>query len=172
MLKRFLGQAVSRKSAITPSILHAAWDSFDFSIPLHAAMRALFLVAFFTFLRKSNLIPDYHPGPFEDYPVSATLFSLAHTLAAWVSSLPHLRPTSSFIFESGSEFCSPFHSFNAVGPTAHYLQALFFGTFLSRVVSGLHLDPSLFSPCSFRRGGATFALDCHIPYEIIKLQGD
>ena len=129
VLKRFLGQAVSRKSAITPSILHAAWDSFDFSIPLHAAMRALFLVAFFTFLRKSNLIPDYHPGPFEDYPVSATLFSLAHTLAAWVSSLPHLRPTSSFIFESGSEFCSPFHSFNAVGPTAHYLQALFFALF-------------------------------------------
>lgn len=54
-VKRFLGQAISRKSAITPSILHAAWDSFDFSIPLHAAMWALFLV---TFLRKSNLVPD------------------------------------------------------------------------------------------------------------------
>ena len=28
--KRFLGQAVSRKSAITPLILHTEWDSFDF----------------------------------------------------------------------------------------------------------------------------------------------
>ena len=46
-----------------------------------------------------------------------------------------------------------------------------FCTFLSRVVSRLHLDPSLFSPHSFRRVGATFAFDCHI-YEIIKLQGD
>ena len=55
---RFLGQAVSRKSAITPSILHAAFDLFYFSIPLHATMWALFLVAFFTFLCKSNLVPD------------------------------------------------------------------------------------------------------------------
>lgn len=58
--KRFLGQAVSRKSAITPSILHAASALFNFSIPLHATMWALFLVAFFTFLRKSNLVPDNH----------------------------------------------------------------------------------------------------------------
>ena len=47
-VKRFLGQAVSRKSAITSSILHEAWDSF----PLHAAMCALFLVVFFTFWDK------------------------------------------------------------------------------------------------------------------------
>ena len=47
-----------------------------------------------------------------------------------------------------------------------------FCTFLSLVVSRLHLHPSLFSPHSFRRGGATFAFDCHIPSEIIKLQGD
>ena len=47
----------------------------------------------------------------------------------------------------------------------------FFG-FLSWVVSRLHLEPSLFSPHRFRRGGATFAFDCHNPSEIIKLQGD
>ena len=42
--KRFLGQAVSHKSAITPSILHAASAIFNFSIPLHVTMWALFLV--------------------------------------------------------------------------------------------------------------------------------
>ena len=57
-VKRFLGQAGSRKSPMTPSMLHAAFDLFNFHIPLHAAMWALFLVAFFTFLRKSNLVPD------------------------------------------------------------------------------------------------------------------
>ena len=57
-VKRFLGQAVSRKSPMTPSILHAAFDLFNFRIPLHVAMWALFLIAFFTFLRKSNLVPD------------------------------------------------------------------------------------------------------------------
>ena len=69
--------------------------------------------------------------------------------------MPDLRSMSSFIFELWFEFCSPFHSFNAVG-----------------LVSSLHLDPSLFSPHSLRRGGATFAFDCHIPSPIIKLQGD
>lgn len=47
-----------------------------------------------------------------------------------------------------------------------------FCTFLSRVVCRLHLDPSLFSPHSFRRGEATFAFDCQIPSPIIKLPGD
>ena len=54
----FLGQAVSRKSPMTPSILHAAFVLFNFCIPLHVAMWALFSVAFFTLLRKSNLVPD------------------------------------------------------------------------------------------------------------------
>lgn len=49
-VKCFLGQAVPSKSAMTPSILHAAFELFNFSIPLHAAMWALFLVAFLTFL--------------------------------------------------------------------------------------------------------------------------
>lgn len=39
-------------------------------------------------------------------------------------------------------------------------------------MSRLHLDPSRFSPYNFRCGGATFAFDCHVPSEIIKLQGD
>ena len=47
-----------------------------------------------------------------------------------------------------------------------------FCVFLARIVSKLNLDPLLYSPHSFRRGGATFAFDCHIPSEIIKLQGD
>ena len=47
-----------------------------------------------------------------------------------------------------------------------------FSGFLLRVASRLHLDPTRFSLHSFRRGGATFAFDCHIPSEIIKLQGD
>ena len=54
--KRFVGQAVPRKSAISPSILHAAFGHFNFSNSMHATMWALFLVAFFTFLRKSNLV--------------------------------------------------------------------------------------------------------------------
>ena len=57
-VKRFLGHAVSRKSPMTPSILHAAFYLFNFRIPLHVAKWALFLVTFFPFLHKSYLVPD------------------------------------------------------------------------------------------------------------------
>ena len=56
--KCFLGQAVSRKSAITPHLLHGTFVLFNFSLPLHAAMWALFLVAFFILLHKSNLVTN------------------------------------------------------------------------------------------------------------------
>ena len=65
----------------------------------------------------------------------------------------------------------PFLLFYRDRPYSPLLTSNFLG-FFPRVVSRLHLDPSLFSPHSFRRGGATFAFDCHIPSEIIKLQGD
>ena len=46
----------TRNKAITPLMLHHMACFFDLCIPLHAAMWALFLVAFFSFLRNSNLV--------------------------------------------------------------------------------------------------------------------
>ena len=54
--KRYLGMQATRKKAITPLMLHRTAFFFDLRIPLHAAMWALFLVAFFSFLRNSNLV--------------------------------------------------------------------------------------------------------------------
>ena len=56
--KRYLGVAPTRKHPITPELLLQVYPLFTLDTPLHAAMWALFLVAFFTFLRKSNLVPD------------------------------------------------------------------------------------------------------------------
>ena len=52
-----LGDYVARKEPITIDILLRVFSFFDFSNPLHICMRALFLVAFFSFLRISNLVP-------------------------------------------------------------------------------------------------------------------
>ena len=188
-VKRFLGQAVSRKSAITSSILHEAWDSF----PLYAAMCALFLVVFFTFLHKSNLVPDntrqISPKVITrahlvftslgiDIRVSATKTIQCQqcSLVLPIPSLPESRlcPTSALphhlSLNSGLSSVPLFTVLTRSGlQPITYRQ---FCTFLSLVVSRLHLHPSLFSPHSFSRGGATFAFDCHIPSEIIKLQGD
>ena len=54
--KRLLGMAPSWKLPITPKLLLSMARLFNLGNPLHAAMWALFLVAFFSFLRKSNLV--------------------------------------------------------------------------------------------------------------------
>ena len=56
--KRLLGTAPFRKLPITPKLLLSMARLFNLGNPLHAAMWALFLVAFFSFLRKSNLVVD------------------------------------------------------------------------------------------------------------------
>ena len=57
-VKRHPGVSPKRKHPITPEILLQVYSHFTLAIPLHAAMWAWFLVTFFTFLRKSNLVPD------------------------------------------------------------------------------------------------------------------
>ena len=171
-----------------PSILHAAFDSFNFSIPLHSAMWALFLVAFFTFLRKSNLVPDNLRQISPKVITQANLVFTSSGANIHVSATKTIQCQQRFLVLPipslpGSHLCP-------ISALRHHLSLnpgpgrapLFtvslqsclqpFCSFLSCEVSRLHLDPSHFSPHSFRRGGATFAFDCHIPFEIIKLQGD
>ena len=192
-VKCFLGQAVSRKSPMTPSILHAPFDLFHFCIPLHAAMWALFLVAFFTFLRKSNLVPD------NTRQISSKVITRANLVFKSAGANIHVSATKTIQCQHqslilpipvipGSRLCPLLalrcHLAINPGPVSAPLFSVFSGSglapitykqfcvFLSVVLSKLHLDPSLYSPHSFRQGGATFAFDCHIPPEIIKLQGD
>ena len=56
--KRLPGAAPFRKLPITPKLLLFIARLFNLGNPLHAAMWALFLVSFFSFLRKSNLVVD------------------------------------------------------------------------------------------------------------------
>lgn len=191
--KQFLGQAVSRKSAITPSILHAASDLFNFSIPLHATMWALFVIAFFTFLHKSNLVPD------NPQQISSKVITWANLVFTPSGANIHVSASTTIQCQqralvlpipsiSGSHLCpiSALQRHSSLNPRPSSVPLFTvlpgsglepityrqFSGFLSRVVSRLNLDPSRFPPHSFRRGRATLAFDCHIPSEIIKLQGD
>ena len=56
-LCRIMGDCVARKEPLTIEILLKLFSQFDFNIHLHVCMCALFLVAFFLFLRISNLVP-------------------------------------------------------------------------------------------------------------------
>ena len=155
-------------------------------------MCALFLVAFFTFLRKSNLVLD---NPRQISPKVITRANLVFT-SSGVN--VHVSATKTIQCQQRSlilpfpvipaRLCPisvlRYHLALNPGPVSAPLFSVLSGSglvpitykqfrvFLSRVVSKLRLDPSLYFPHSFRRGGATFAFDCHIPSEIVKPQGD
>ena len=56
-VRRILGDCVARNEPITIEILFKLYSQFDFYNHLHVCAHALFLVAFFSFLRISNLVP-------------------------------------------------------------------------------------------------------------------
>ena len=58
-LRRILGDSVrvTHDHPVTFDILLNVFQPFDWSNQLHICMHALFLVAFFSFLRISNLVP-------------------------------------------------------------------------------------------------------------------
>ena len=57
-LRRIMGDSVRVTHPVTVDILLNVFQHFDWSNQLHICMHALFLVAFFSFLRISNLVPS------------------------------------------------------------------------------------------------------------------
>lgn len=56
-LSRVMGDSVRITRPVTNDMLSVFFRCFDWSNPLHVCMHAAFLVAFFSFLRMSNLVP-------------------------------------------------------------------------------------------------------------------
>ena len=193
--KRFLGAAPARKLPITPTLLLRMVSLFDISKPIQAAIRALFLVAFFSFLRKSNLVIQ------SDRVISPKVPRRSDLHVSQYGAFLNIRATKTIQFFqralcvplpiiSGSPLCpvsalAHHLRINAVGPSdplfsvrlgsaqsTHPLTFRHFSSFLARVVAALGLDPRAYSPHSFRRGGASFAFECNVPAEHIKFQGD
>ena len=154
-------------------------------------MWALFLVAFYSFLRESNLVVDRaaQVSPkvilrsdlrfdasfayltiraFINYSVSRTLFSLplpriqGSLLCPVAALVNHVRINQ--VIQDVPLFSV--RSANTVSPITY----AHFSSFLARVIKFVCLDSTSYSPHSFRRGGATFAFEAHVPSELIKAQ--
>ena len=194
--KRYLGMQATRKKAITPLMLHRMAFFFDLRIPLHAAMWALFLVAFFSFLRNSNLVVKNMRSV-----SSVKVLRCSHLILNENTAFLRILATKTIQFAQrslniplpvipGSILCpvAALHThlklnqvpasaplFSVRASDSESVQAITypqFSRFLARSLQAIGADPSEFSPHSFRRGGATFAFDCGLPAELIKLQGD
>lgn len=192
-LKRYSSNPVNRKQAITPQMLHEMSACLNLTSPLHAAMWSLFLVAFFSFLRKSNLVISNASNSTKVLCLSDLQFT-AHGASL------DIRETKTIQFKqrklsipipsiSGSRLCpisalrnhlllnqpalnQPLFSVLSASGSSYPITYTLFSSFLKQLISIIGYDPSGFSPHSFRRGGATFAFDCGLPAEVIKMQGD
>ena len=189
---RLLGKKRSRL------MLHRMAFFFDLRIPLHAAMWALFLVAFFSFLRNSNLVVKNMRSV-----SSVKVLCCSHLILNENTAFLRILATKTIQFAQrslniplpvipGSILCpvAALHThlklnqvpasaplFSVPASDSESVQAITypqFSRFLPRSLQAIGADPSEFSPSfhSFRRGGATFAFDCGLPAELIKLQGD
>ena len=193
--KRLLGTAPFRKLPITPNLLLSMARLFNLGNPLHAAMWALFLVAFFSFLRKSNLVADSPSatsdklprrcdfvlapeGAFLQIRATKTIQFKQRILSIPLPFIPNspLCPVSALINHfrlnrlASSDFLFSVKSSPSLPPRPITYRN--FASFLSKAITTLDLDPQSFSPHSFRRGGASFAFECNVPAELIKFQGD
>lgn len=193
--KRYLGTATFRKLPITPKLLLSMVRLFNLGNPLHAAMWALFLVAFFSFLRKSNLVTDSpgvtsdklprrrdfvltSEGAFLQIRATKTIQFSQRILTIPLPFIPSSPPCPVSALHNHfrlnnlapSDFLFSVKTSNTSSPRP--LTYRNFTSFLSKVIALLDLDPQSFSPHSFRRGGASFAFECNVPAELIKFQGD
>ena len=189
-----MGRGKRQKHLITPETLRHMRHCLGISLPTHAAIWCLFTVAFFSFLRKSNLVPpserDFDPlrhltrGDlhFTDNSTvlcvkwSKTLQFKEGLLLVPVPSIPgsDLCPVAAIkhyfslvpVITDMSFFCAPKSS--AVKPltfTAVHRS-------IKATIAAIGLDPNNYSAHSFRHGGASFAFQAEVPGRLIQAQGD
>ena len=147
------------------------------------------LVAFFSFLRKSNLVSDSQAlslkllrrrdRTFTDhgamFPVFATK-TIQFTQRSLCIALPFVP--RSVLCPVAALHCTctpgaPLYSVHALcSASFRALTYPQFATFLARSLQAIGADSTRFSPHSFRRGGVTFTFECGIPAELIERQGD
>lgn len=179
---------------ITPPILARILEVLDLSLPLHASLWCCFVLSFFLFARKSNMVPpsrfsfdgkkhlrrgdvlQCQAGLLVHFKWSKTIQHgerrLLIPLAA--NSDSPLCPRKAFLnmcrvvpaAKSGPAFLVPGES-GLVTLTHTSLV-----TYLRQVLQKVGFNPRAFSGHSFRRGGATWAFKCGVPGELIRLHGD
>lgn len=167
---------------------------FDLSQPLHTGLWCLFTIAFFSFLRKSNLTvesshlfdPTIHltrqdikfttAGALLRIKWSKTIQNKERRLYIPLPSIPGselcpIQATRDYLSKVPAPENSPFFctvTSGIVKPISHYV----FTKFLKDRITAIGLNPQDYSPHSFRRGGASFAFQAGVPERLIQQHGD
>ena len=177
---------------VSPSILLEIFNLLDVSKPVDAVFWSLFLFAFFTLARKSNLVADLvtrrgrqvlrrDVSPSADgllviFYWTKTLQDRSRALHIPLVSIPGspLCPVQAYLNMICLVPAAPSKP-AFVLPTSKSVRAVSYADFmlvLRKLVALIGLDPSKFSTHSFRRGGTTYAFQAEVPDILIKAQGD
>ena len=182
----------NQAAPITPDILIKIYSVMDITKPIDAVFWSLFLTAFFSLARKSNLVQNsgskqgkqllrsdcllHSRGLTVTFRWTKTIQFGQRNLQIPLIPIPGscLCPVAAYVnmvrlVPAGPQvpaFSLPCK--NKVKPVTYhqYMKAL------RLVVQDMGLNPRLYSTHSFRRGGATFAFKAKVPGELIKTQGD
>jgi hypothetical protein len=169
----------------------------DTSIPNHATIWALFLMAFYIMARKSNLVPDSQQA-FDaskqltrqdivshssgDCLLVTIKWSKTRQCGGKLLQLPlvtvpdsPLCPVSAYnkmVSLVPSKTSSP--AFVFISKAGKHLPLSYpqYQSTLKTLISKIGKNPKNYSSHSFRRGGASYAFQANLPSEIIKLMGD
>lgn len=195
-VRRIKGDASVQKLPITIDILKQVFLTLNLLISFDRTFWAACLVGFFSFFRKSNLLVSSHVlfDPAKNLCASDINFTLegAVLTVRWskviqfrerilqiplpkIPSSPFCPSTALLQLTLESPSCSrptPLFRYTWMGASNVPLTHKQFTDKLQACLGLVGLDASKYSGHSFRRGGASFALQCGLPIDLIKVQGD
>lgn len=193
-IKRVKGGHSYSKLHITPQILRLMFNTLDLAQIEDLAFWCASLLAFLTFFRKSNVCVEKAAAFDEDRHLQGRDIvvgeDIVQVVARWTKTIqfkervlviPIVRVKGT-IFDLGRFWKvykgrdkggerEPAFGFQRGGERVAMTQN-WFSQRLKRALGEAGLEAWKYSGHSFRSGGATFAFECGLPMEVIKLQGD
>ena len=195
-VRRVKGDASVQKLPITINVLKQVFPLLNLHSSFDRCFWAACLVGFFSFFRKSNLLVASHLlfNPERNLCASDVRFTVGGAVLSvrWSKviqfkerilhiPLPKI-PDSPFcpstalllltLENPATSLPTPLFRYSWLGANNVPMTQHLFSDRLKQCLGAIGLDASRYSGHSFRRGGAQFALQCGLPVDLIKLQGD
>jgi hypothetical protein len=199
-IKRDHGSPPNQMMPITPQILRSIHSKLDLSRNVHRAFWAACVCCFFTFFRKSTLLPlntthdcsteicrrdvTFHPNnavinvkhtktiQFGQRQLQVPIPCVPESVLCPVTAIKNLWRLSNNIPPRAPMFAYPTQQVRDGRYIYRHLTQHQFTRLLRLTLTAAGYPAHKFTPHSFRRGGASFSLACGIPVEVIKAQGD
>ena len=178
------GTAVKRKEPMKPEQLLFLKSKLNFSSPVDCIFWAACLIMFFGLLRKSNLFGTDSEGWKEEKHLTRECVRVTNehdginVKCRWSKNNQSGGRVHSFLIQGIADHpLCPVAAvecmYRAVGQAAPDSQAFpMTGSAFNKKLRVLFGGSGSVSSHSFRRGGATWALSCGVPGEIVKMMGD